>query len=706
MSIRRLASVLLRITCFATLLTASFAQGQSTVGWKTYNGPDFSFNYPPDWTITTTTPEKVAFSKGEMTGSVEYTTDSGEDPAQALTELENQWQQYAASKGYTLSPNPFVPGDDGKVYLTIDLGAVGSEFEVWAGAQTSNTGTGVFLAQLQGTSDEIFDAQSEVAWPLLRSVHSVANLSVVGSWSASVPGVGGLPKVEEYEVSLVLKLDSTYTYDVQQTVAPAWQLHVSGTYTSGPANQNNDNYPLTLQFTPQSVAQSGISNMQTELILLINSGLPVTDGGVDDGFLANLDADGSLELVRPGQPSLRFQKGASTPAPNPNPNPNPDPPAATQQFSNGPFRFLPATPCRVADTRSSSSIFGHALAAQETRNFSIPLSSCGIPWTAQGYSLNVTAVPSRELGYISIWPAGHQQPYVSTLNSYDGRFKANAVLVEAGEDSAVSVFATDRTDIVLDINGYFVPVSDPSALAFYPLAPCRVADTRNAAGPLGAPSLQSKQSRTIPVTTSACDVPETAEAYSLNITAVPKGGLDYLSAWPTGQSQPYVSTLNAPTGTTTANAAIVPAGLNGSIDVYVSQAADVVVDINGYFAPPAGNALSFYGLTPCRIWDTRRDGTKQPLDGVTSVSVAGSGCGIPDSAQAVVLNATVLPDDTLGFLALWPQGNSRPLVSTLNSWDTSVVSNMAIVPMTNGAIDMYSSDPTHAILDVSGYFAP
>ena len=40
------------------------------------------------------------------------------------------------------------------------------------------------------------------------------------------------------------------------------------------------------------------------------------------------------------------------------------------------------------------------------------------------------------------------------------------------------MFATDSTDAILDINGYFDSYTDTSALQFYPLTPCRVADIR------------------------------------------------------------------------------------------------------------------------------------------------------------------------------------------------------------------------------------
>jgi hypothetical protein len=46
------------------------------------------------------------------------------------------------------------------------------------------------------------------------------------------------------------------------------------------------------------------------------------------------------------------------------------------------------------------------------------------------------------------------------------------------------------------------------------------------------------------------------------------------------------------------------------------------------------------------------------------------------------------------------------VVSTLNASDGFITSNMAIVPTTNGSIDVYAYGLTQLILDISGYFAP
>ena len=271
------------------------------------------------------------------------------------------------------------------------------------------------------------------------------------------------------------------------------------------------------------------------------------------------------------------------------------------------LKFIPVTPCRIADTRNATGAFGGPkLAGNSTRTFYIPQSACGIPSTAVAYSLNATVVPSGSLNYLTLWPAGQAQPFVSTLNSLDGRVKANAAITPAGTNGGVSVYVTNATQFILDIDGYFVPDgTSSSGLEFFPLTPCRIADTRNAAGPLGGPSLSGGTSRAFPVLSSSCGIPATAQAYSLNVTAVPKGGLGYLTAWPSGQAQPLVSTLNAPTGAVTANAAIVPAGSGGDVSIFVSNSSDVILDVNGYFAPPAAGGLSLYTVTPCRVIDTR-----------------------------------------------------------------------------------------------------
>jgi hypothetical protein len=198
-------------------------------------------------------------------------------------------------------------------------------------------------------------------------------------------------------------------------------------------------------------------------------------------------------------------------------------------------------------------------------------------------------------------------------------------------------------------------------------------------------------------------------AYSFNFTVVPGGHpVGYLTAWPTGQSQPVVSTLNDQTGTIVANAAIVPAGTGGDISVYSTNDTQLLIDIDGYFAPAGTGGLSLYPVAPCRVIDTRKIGTGLPFSGALTppVDVGGSVCGTPATAQAYVFNATVVPTGALGYLTLWPDGADQPVVSTLNAFDGFIASNMAIVPTNNSKVDAFANGITQLILDISSYFAP
>ena len=366
--------------------------------------------------------------------------------------------------------------------------------------------------------------------------------------------------------------------------------------------------------------------------------------------------------------------------------------------SNG-MRFIPITPCRIVDTRNSDGPFGGPiLVGNSSRDFQLPAGSCGIPVDAQAYSLNFTIVPQSWVGYLSVWPKGQPQPLASLLNS-DGRIKANAAIVPAGLLGAITVFASQSTHMIIDVNGYFVPASNPAALGYYPVTPCRIADTR-----LGAP-LSSGIKENFSVLAAPCGIPASAKAYSLNLTAIPIKPIGYLSTWPAGQSQPMVSTLNTESLEVTANAAIVPAGTNGDIAIYSSDPTDLVIDINGYFAPATANgALSLFNVTPCRVLDTRAvDG---PFARTLGINVTDSVCNVSTDAQAYVLNATAVPTSSLGFLSLWRNDAPWPGTSTLNADDMAVTSNMGIIPANNGQINAFASSTTNLILDISAYFAP
>jgi len=124
--------------------------------------------------------------------------------------------------------------------------------------------------------------------------------------------------------------------------------------------------------------------------------------------------------------------------------------------------FVAMTPCRVADTRAGFGFTGSfgppSLAAGATRSFPIQASTtCTIPSIALAYSFNLTVVTSSFLNYLTVWPFGSTQPNASTLNDDLGTVVANAAIIPAGNDSSgsINVFASNNTDFIIDINGYY-----------------------------------------------------------------------------------------------------------------------------------------------------------------------------------------------------------------------------------------------------------
>ena len=388
------------------------------------------------------------------------------------------------------------------------------------------------------------------------------------------------------------------------------------------------------------------------------------------------------------------------------------------------LEFYPVAPCRVADTRTGAGFSGAygppSMAGGATRTFTIS-NSCGIPTTASAYSLNFTVVPPAggPEANLTTWPATQPtMPNVSTLHYYSS-VVANAAIVPAGTNDAINVYVADATNVLFDVNGYFGP-AQTSGLHFYPVTPCRIADTRTGAGftgQFGPPTMAAGTTRTFTLPASTCGVPATASAYSLNFTVVPpSGGPEAnLTTWPAGPAgMPNVSTLNY-YGSVVANAAIVPAGTNGAINVYVADPTNVLFDVNGYFAPAQTSGLHFYPLTPCRIADTRSDagftgqfGPPTMAAGATrTFTLPASTCGVPATASAYSLTAVPPAGRPEANLTTWPTGlaTGMPNVSTLNYYG-SVVANAAIVPAgTNGAINVYVVDPTDVLIDINGYFA-
>jgi hypothetical protein len=123
-------------------------------------------------------------------------------------------------------------------------------------------------------------------------------------------------------------------------------------------------------------------------------------------------------------------------------------------------------------------------------------------------------------------------------------------------------------------------------LGYYTLAPCRLIDTRQPAGPLGGPAIAPSASRRFAVTTGVCGVPSDAQALAVNVIAVSPTSTGEIRLGPSGFAA-GTTTLAVTSGKTRANNAAVSLTGDplGSLTVQstLTTATDFVLDVVGYF---------------------------------------------------------------------------------------------------------------------------
>ena len=236
--------------------------------------------------------------------------------------------------------------------------------------------------------------------------------------------------------------------------------------------------------------------------------------------------------------------------------------------------------------------------------------------------------------------------------------------------------------------------------------PTRLLDTRSG-NKLGAGGSYN-------LTVVGGSVPSSATAVVLNVTVTQPTQTSWLTLYPGGSDLPVASNLNWVRNQTIANLVEVTIGLGGQVTINNAHGAvHVIVDLEGYFAPPGSStAGGFVPLTPSRVTDTRAGsglpnmGLKLQPGGTLDVQITGAG-GVPGSGvSAVVLNATVTNTTASSFLTAYRAGSSRPNASNLNWTAGGVVPNRVIVPVgSGGKVTFYnSSGNADLVIDVNGYF--
>jgi serine protease len=131
------------------------------------------------------------------------------------------------------------------------------------------------------------------------------------------------------------------------------------------------------------------------------------------------------------------------------------------------------------------------------------------------------------------------------------------------------------------------PTTTPgvSGASLFTVAPCRLADTRDADGPSGGPALAANTVRTFPVA-NLCGIPTSATAVAINLAVfLPSDGGD-LRVYPAGGVAPLASSINFRPDIVRANNAIIRLGAGGQISIQCdmpSGSTNVFFDVYGYF---------------------------------------------------------------------------------------------------------------------------
>lgn len=351
-------------------------------------------------------------------------------------------------------------------------------------------------------------------------------------------------------------------------------------------------------------------------------------------------------------------------------------------------KYSPVAPTRLFDSRETAP----PAKVGAGRSVTIPVAGRhGIPDDVVSVALNVTAVDAEAPGYLTAFPSDEAVPLASNVNYFSANAVPNLVVAKVGTDGAIKVFSSAKSNVVVDLFGYFA-VSAPNG--FLPTVPTRVIDTRETSKPGAGTSV------TFDVT--AAGVPAGSPAVVLNLTVTEPDTLGFAAAYAAGAPVPATSNVNYYAGETRPNAVVAPVSSDGKVSVYTLASAHIVADVMGYYST-ASEAELFKPVRPKRVYDTRDH--EIIAAGETLELKVTDIVGVPSTAVAVVLNVTATEPIGPGFLTVYPANVSRPLSSNVNYVAGQTVPNVVISGVSpDGRVKIYALTDTHVVVDVAGWF--
>jgi hypothetical protein len=381
--------------------------------------------------------------------------------------------------------------------------------------------------------------------------------------------------------------------------------------------------------------------------------------------------------------------------------------------------FVPVTPVRIMDTRSSSGPIGPVtgpVAASSTTLLPIDgntiarLPAAGV--TAVAVSVTVTGQTAS--GLLTVYPGDTPLPVTSNLNYTASGNVTNNTIAPVGPDGDIAIYndSTGTAQLLVDLTGYFEaspPSSVTNASTYVPLPdPARILDTRNGTG--GEVAGDTELTLTIGGNTTA-GIPSTGvTAVALNLTAVPPAASDsgLLTVYPDGSSKPITSNLTYDGAAPQAGTVLidVSTGTDGEIDIYNDSATPVnlVGDVSGYFTDSTTTVGQHYHpIDSTRIIDSRQT---TALASDTSLPITNPPSILADN-PTLVLNITVTAPADSGFIVAYPASATLPDTSSIDFAASETVPNLALVnTATSNAFAIYnnSAGTIQVVVDCNGYF--
>ncbi len=265
---------------------------------------------------------------------------------------------------------------------------------------------------------------------------------------------------------------------------------------------------------------------------------------------------------------------------------------------------------------------------------------------------------------------------------------------------------------------YSITLSGPSGLQFFPLnPPVRLLDTRLGQPACSNPGAPIAGGGTLTqIATGGCTaIPATASAVTGNVTAVSPSANGFLTLYPSDASQPFVANNNYRTDRPfLGNVFTVGLGAGDrAFRLYSSATANVIVDVTGYYAPPASGGLYFHPLpAPVRLLDTRIGQTActtpgSPILAGQELLQLGNGiCSIPSTARVLVGNATAVNPLARGNITLFQGNISRPPITSGNyEAGLNLNSPFHVALSSSGQFRIYSSAQIDMVVDILGYYS-